>query len=38
MQCPFCRSEMEKGFIYGRKGCGLVWLPLEEKLPLIRAY
>ena len=35
MQCPFCGSEMEKGFIYGRKDCGLLWLPSGEKLPLI---
>ncbi len=34
MQCPFCEAEMEQGFIYGRRDCGLLWLPLDEKLPL----
>ena len=34
MQCPFCGNEMEQGFIYGRKDCGLMWLPKDEKLPL----
>lgn len=33
MQCPFCGTEMEQGFIYGRRDCGLLWLPLGEKMP-----
>ena len=33
MQCPFCGAEMEKGFIYGRRDIGLLWLPQGEKLP-----
>lgn len=35
MQCPFCGTEMEKGFIYGLRNCGLLWLPFGEKLPPI---
>lgn len=33
MQCPFCGAEMEQGLIYGRRDCGLIWLPLGVKMP-----
>lgn len=35
MNCPFCGDELEPGYIYGRKDCGLLWLPAGKKAPLL---
>jgi hypothetical protein len=32
MKCPYCGAEMKKGFVLGRGGAGMHWLPEGEKV------